>query len=216
MSDTLAIRRFRRASIKRKQMLIILLTSCVALLLACAGFVTYEVLTFRATLVQNLSTLAGIIANNSAGTLQFRLQNDATNDLTVLRSEADIEAAWFLDREGKVFAAYDRIGRNRPLPRTLDDDTHIFTADSLFLQRRILFDRERIGAVCLQANLKMFYLRLQRYASIAGILLLASMLLAFLLSNRLQRLLSQPLLELVETARVVAQQRDYSVRAAKQ
>jgi PAS domain S-box-containing protein len=214
-NDTLAIRRFRRASIKRKQMLIIMLTSCVALLLACAGFVTYEVLTFRANMVQNLSTLANMMANNSTVALQVGLQSDAAKDLAILRSETSIEAAWFLDRDGKVFSAYDRTGRNRSIPHHLEDDAHLFTRDSLFLQRRIIFDREAIGSVCLQANLEVFYLRLERYASIAGILLLASMLLAFLLSTRLQKLISQPLLELVETARLVAQQRDYSVRAAK-
>jgi PAS domain S-box-containing protein len=214
-SDTLTIRRFRRASIKRKQMLIIMLTSCVALLLACVGFVAYEVLTFRAAMVQNLSTLANFMANNSAVALMAGLQNDAAKDLSTLRSEPSIEAAWFLDRDGKVFAAYDRSERNRMIPSDLRDEEPRFTSDSLFLLRRIVHDRELIGAVCLQANLEVLYLRLERYACIAGILLLASALLAFLLSTRLQRLISEPLLELVETARIVAQEKDYSVRAAK-
>ena len=36
-----------RQSIRRKQMQVIMLTSCASLLLACGGFVAYEVITFR-------------------------------------------------------------------------------------------------------------------------------------------------------------------------
>jgi PAS domain S-box-containing protein len=68
----------------------------------------------------------------------------------------------------------------------------------------------------LESNLEALYLRLQQYACIAGILLLASTLVAFLLSSRLQRVLSRPILELAETVRVVAQEKDYSVRARPQ
>ena len=49
---------FRNASIQRKQTLIILLTTSVALLLACVAFGTYEVLTFRKTMLRDLTTLA--------------------------------------------------------------------------------------------------------------------------------------------------------------
>jgi len=47
------------------------------------------------------------------------------------------------------------------------------------------------------------------------VLLLASALVAFLISTRLQRLLSQPILELAATVRVVAQEKDYSARAVR-
>ena len=42
------------------------------------------------------------------------------------------------------------------------------------------------------------------------------MLVAFLLSNRLQRLVSDPILHLARVAHVVAQEKNYSVRAKKQ
>ena len=54
-----------RGSITRKQTLVIMLTSSVSLLLACAGFVAYEVITFRQKTIENLSILADIVANKS-------------------------------------------------------------------------------------------------------------------------------------------------------
>ncbi len=69
--------RLRRTSIKRKQMLVIMLTSCVSLLLACGGFVAYEIITFRHTIVENLSVLGDILANNSVASVQFNVQKKA-------------------------------------------------------------------------------------------------------------------------------------------
>ena len=46
--------KFRNLSIRWKQMLIIMLTTIAALLLACAAFVAYDVQSFRRELVQNV------------------------------------------------------------------------------------------------------------------------------------------------------------------
>jgi PAS domain S-box-containing protein len=56
-------------SIRRKQMLIIMGTSSVVLLLACAAFSIYEVITFRKAMVQNLSALAEMVGDNTAAAL---------------------------------------------------------------------------------------------------------------------------------------------------
>ena len=47
----------RNQPIKRKLMTVNLLTSAVVLLLVCGTFLAYELLTFRQTMIRNLSTL---------------------------------------------------------------------------------------------------------------------------------------------------------------
>jgi len=210
-------RGLRQGSITRKQTLVIMLTSCVSLLLACGGFVAYELITFRRTMVENLSTLGDIVANNSTTAVDFGLQEGATNNLAMLRSERSIEAAWILNKDGRVFADYFRQSARpaRQAAPLLADGQHLFTGDSLVIQRPIQQDHEVIGSVCLRSNLVAFYTRLRQYGTIAGILLLASALLAFLLSIRLQRVISRPILDLAQTARSVAQDKNYAVRATK-
>ena len=65
------MQRLRKTSIKGKQTLIVMLTSGLALLLACVAFSSYELITFRAAMIDNLSTLAEIIGNNSSAALDF-------------------------------------------------------------------------------------------------------------------------------------------------
>jgi signal transduction histidine kinase/CheY-like chemotaxis protein len=57
--------------------------------------------------------------------------------------------------------------------------------------------------------------RLTRYAGLAGAIVLGAALIAFLFSSRLQRIISGPILSLAHTARIVSEQKDYSVRAEK-
>jgi PAS domain S-box-containing protein len=206
---------FRQGSITRKQTLVIMLTSCLSLLLACGGFVAYELITFRRSLVENLSTLGDIVANYSTTVVSFRYQEDAQKNLAILRSEPSVESAWILNKDGRVFAEYHRDARRLMAAPLLAHGQHYFAGDALVVQRPIRHDGEIIGAVCLRSNLDGFYSRLRQYGAIAGMLLLASALLAFVLSIRLQRVISHPILELAHTARSVAQKKNYSVRATK-
>jgi PAS domain S-box-containing protein len=195
--------------------MIIMLTSCLSLVLACGGFLAYELITFRATMVENLSMLGDIVANYSTTVVSFKYKEDARKNLAMLRSERSVEAAWILTKDGQVFAEYFRENNRRAAAPLLAHGQHLFDGDALVIQRPIRHDDEIIGAVCLRSNLDAFYSRLWQYGTIAGILLLASGLLAYLLSIRLQRVISHPILELARTARSVAQEKNYSVRATK-
>src|SRR5207344_2204420 len=112
-------RGFRQGSITRKQTLVIMLTSCLSLLLACGGFVAYELITFRQTMVDNLSMLGDFVANISTTVLDLKYQEDAEKILAILHSERSVEAAWILDKDMRVFAKYYReksVMRNIELP----------------------------------------------------------------------------------------------------
>jgi len=102
------MRFFTRTSIKRKQTLIITLTSGAALLLACLVLGTYEILAFRQAMVSNLSTLAEIVANNSTAALDFNDPKSNQETLSALQAEAHIVGAVVYTREGQIFAVYDR------------------------------------------------------------------------------------------------------------
>ncbi len=192
-----------------------MLTSCVSLLLACAGFVTHEVITFRSAMVENLSTLATIVAQNSTAALQFAVTNSAIENLGMLRSERSVEAAWILDARGNTFAAYQAVpSRPRTLP-LLQSGQHLFHNDRLILQRAITRDGQILGAVCLSSSTSAFYAQLWQYASIAVGVLLASVFAAFVISLRLQRWISEPILELARMTRGVAEGKNYSIRLTR-
>ncbi len=63
--------RLTPTSIAQKLIRMNMLVSGTVLLLACAALMAYDLVTFRDTLVRNLSIQAGIIGSNSVSSLVF-------------------------------------------------------------------------------------------------------------------------------------------------
>ena len=65
------MRAFRDTSIKRKLVGIIMLTTIVALLLACSVFLPYEVIAYHRIVTRQLGILAHLISQSSTAALAF-------------------------------------------------------------------------------------------------------------------------------------------------
>src|ERR1051326_4817017 len=105
---------FRNLSLRRKQMLIIMLTSSVVLLLACAAFMAYDAMNFRNELVEKHSSIAQVIGNTVTAAIDFNDRKTAEESLSALQAEPTIVAACIYDRNGQVFATYQRDHRGKP------------------------------------------------------------------------------------------------------
>src|ERR1043166_8962654 len=93
-------------SIKRKVVAVTMLTSIVVVGITVTAFMTYDVITFRDSMVRSLKTLAQITADNSTAALAFHIEKDATERLSALRLEPQIVGAALYDSDGKLFAVY--------------------------------------------------------------------------------------------------------------
>ena len=211
------MRLFQHASIQRKQMLAIMLTSIVALLLACAGFITYEIMSYRTELVWNLTSLAQMFGETTSGALDFNDPKAAEDTLSALRVRPNIVAACIYTKDGSPFAKYVRsdVAAGFSVPKQ-EADGHRFTIGRLILFRSIELKGDQIGWIYIESDLGRLTTRFKEYAIIVTVVMLASMLVAYLLSSRLQRWLSEPILQLANTARAVALEKNYSLRATKQ
>jgi PAS domain S-box-containing protein len=204
--------------IKRKLLLISLVTKCTALLLASVCFVIYEQITFRKSMIQDLSVAAGMVGSNSAAALSFNDPTSAQDTLKFLSAEPGIVAACIYDAQGKLFATYLR-GGNKGNAFTFpgaQTDTEYFGNDELNLFRRIHLAGETIGIVFLQSDLQEMQARLRRYVLIVCSVMFVSVLAALVLSARLQRYISRPILDLAATANAVSIEKNYAIRATKQ
>jgi signal transduction histidine kinase len=205
----------RDIPIRRKLTLITMLTSSTALLLACTAFLGYETLTFRRALRQEQSTLADVIGANSAAAVIFNDASAAAKTLSALQAESHVVAACIYTLDGEPFTTYVRADIRRWLPpKPLYDGTSI-EQDHLTLYQPIVHNGERIGTIYLESDLQAMRERLARYLTITGLVLFASLFVALVLSGRLQRLVSGPILHLVETAHTISETKDYSSRATK-
>ena len=210
--------KLKDSPISRKLTLMNMLVSGVALLLACAAFFTYDLLTFRAARVRGLGIQAQIIGSNSVAAIEFSDPHSAENTLAALHAAPNIVFAGIYTVDGKPFAGYwrDKSGVMPAFPIIPAGRPEIswFANDQVMLAQRIIFQGKPIGTVYLLSDLQAIDDRLRRYAIIVIIVLLTSLLAALLISRTTQRAVAQPIIQLAETARTVSRDQNYSVRVA--
>jgi PAS domain S-box-containing protein len=207
----------RNISIQRKQMLIIMFTSGAALVVACVAFATFDILTFRKDMVGELSTHTQIIGNNSTAALDFNDPKGVQETLAALSADSYIRGAAVYTKDGQIFATYGRPNDAEHFSAPpVQAPGFRWTSRALLMFRPIMRKGDVLGTVFVESDLRALYARLEKYALIALAVLCAAGLVAYVLSSRLQRLVSIPILSLVETARSVAREQNYSKRAVRQ
>jgi len=211
------LRAAQNTSVAKKLTWMNMLVSGAALLLACAAFIGYDMVTFRATIVRNLSTQAQIIGSNSASALLFNDPKAAEDTLSALRAAPDILSAVIYMPDGKPLASYSRDRDTRiPEPPSLPPDQiemHLLKNNEIVLVRSIVFQGKPTGIVYIRSDMEELDHRVLRYAGIAGVVLLVSLLAALLVSSVFRRSVAEPIVHLAQVADVVSRDKDYSVRA---
>jgi signal transduction histidine kinase/DNA-binding response OmpR family regulator len=206
---------FRKATIKRKLIALIMLTSSVALMVAFALMIASDYVSFRSGMVRDLRTLATVVGTNASSALDFDDEEFATKTLGALAATPNITTAAIYTKEGKILANYLRYKQSELPPALPGAKGYLFKNGHLVLFHPIMRGGERIGTIYLQSTLQEMNARLRRYAGIGGAIVLGASLIAFLFSSQLQRVISEPILSLANTARIVSEQEDYSVRGEK-
>src|SRR6185295_19419825 len=102
------MRAFRNIPIRRKLTAIIMLTSSLALLVACAAFVAYDQVSMRQSMTRNLSAVPQMIGANSTAALAFGDQVSAEEILASLRAKPQVVSACIYSEDHKPFATYVR------------------------------------------------------------------------------------------------------------
>jgi Periplasmic sensor domain len=190
----------------------VILTSCMALLLAYAAFIINDRLTYQQNLVNYVSILAQVIAHNSVGAVSFREDETAREELQALKSFSRIRHAVIIDAEGREFVEFrnhwDEPSRARPL-----DVDILISENYLELSRSIQLGETSIGQVYLLVDFGGRTERLYRFASIGAVILILALIGALLFSRRVIKAVAQPIFNLVTVAEKVGREKDYSIKA---
>ncbi len=204
---------FADLPIRKRLMVLLLITSGLALLFTCLGFFAYEFFTFRQATLRNLETLGAVIADNSTAALAFDNPDDAREVLKALRAEPHIVAAGLYDGSGALFATWPQSAPQSRFPAVLGNPGFHFTRGALI---GILPVKERggesLGNLFIESDLRAIYQRFRDYGAIALLVIVTSLLAAYLLSRRLQQQITEPILALAGAAKAVSEDKDYSRR----
>ncbi len=201
-----------RLSIRWKLALATMLSSLLALLIASAGLILYDMAAYHRAETHEAWTMARMLMPNVIPAVTFGDSKACAEVLSSLSAHEEVIAAAVYNPDGTVFASYLRPDASPsmlisapPAGRYAQNLRYI----EVFLP---LKDRsEPLGVLYVRYDLQQWWSRLRSYFHSLGILLVASALLVFVLSRRFQRWIADPLLQLASAMHHVSKTKDYSV-----
>lgn len=203
----------RSLSLKHKLIAVTMMTSVGALLLAGGIFTAWEWVSLRRAMVRDLSTHADILADNCKAALAFDDAADANEIVCSMKSIPSVQAACLYTDKGRPFAMYRRDGTVTIPPYEELPDGHSFRNGLLIFAKPIRLDDEHIGTICISSSLDSVYAQLEHGIVVMIAVVIISSLGAYLVSSRLQEVVSSPILSLACLANFVSEKKQYTIRA---
>jgi hypothetical protein len=198
-----------RGSLRRKLLAVMLATTLVAVVVALAAMIGYDLLAYHRGWVGDLSAQAELLGRTSAPALEFDDARVARENLSLLRLQPNILAAAIYTTSGQLFASYGADGVRAALPKQPPAQDGATVEDSdLVAVRHVVEHGRTLGTVYLRSRYEL-YDRVANYARIALLVTGAAMLVSLLVSAWLQRLITRPILAIGEVARDVVERGDY-------
>jgi len=203
------------ASIRRKLTAIIMGVSAASLVLAGGLIVLTQMSAFRKSMARDHVQQAQMVAKNCQAAVSFDDAQDATTVLRTLASRNSLAYASVSKADGELLASYRREGFvGEPQPHPMNRE-HTLTADWLLAQSPIVLPGGQvIGRAFLQSDLRELVDFRMQIIEIVAACLIAIILMAWVVSLHLQKLISEPIEQLTALVRNVSRHRDYSIRAS--
>jgi two-component system sensor histidine kinase/response regulator len=204
-------------TIRQKLTRIVLLTCGASILLACVVLAAYDVVASRRQLAEDLVQTAQTIAPNTSAGVSFLDVRAVSEVLGSLEAQSHVVSAGVYKSDGSVFATYVRAdvpASQATVPRVAADGAYShFRNIEVF--EPIELNGERIGTIYLKSDLSPLYERAERSAVMLLIVIFVSFITAYLMASRLQRSISEPIVELARVAFARSVRKDFSIRATK-
>ncbi|MCE3606857.1 ATP-binding protein [Massilia sp. P8910] len=201
-------------SIRQKLVTVVMLTTLAALLVSIGTVIAYDLRNYHKALLGDMATQAELLGHMTSAALTFDDARLATENLALLRIRPSVRAGAIYDAKGALFASYRARGELHPFPVSPQTDDLRVSGDDLLLYRRVVENGELLGTVYLRAEYTLVARAIDYLSIAAGVIALA-MLIAWLMTRRLGRIVTAPIVALTETAREVVSTRDYSRRAPR-
>lgn len=217
-----------RSSLNRKLTMMSLLSTGSALLIVFVAFALASVHHGRNDESMQLSSLAGVVATNSADALVFNDRSLAGALLAALKSKEEISSAALYDRQGKLFAAYRspaHAAEEPPPALAAFDDAALAEANlagarlwspRMRLYRPVVSGQAQVGVIVIEADLLAMWRDIAGSLGVIGAAMCVSLLVSQVAARRFTRSITDPVTKLIQAARKVSESQNYTLRVSHQ
>lgn len=190
--------------------------TAVVLSLAFGALFYFQVGILKQQATHELSIVGEITARECTAAVRFKDENAANQILSGLKIMSQVVSAR-LELAGRQRLAFFGSSRDEvEIKSARLQSGFLVNGDRIILAQPVMLGGVQEATLCLLADLHSTTSQLLKlYGCIFGLVLIASLVLAFVLSRQSLRFVTDPILQLADAAHTVAHESDYSVRAKK-
>lgn len=214
----LFVRGLNTQSLRRKLVIIALITTGLTLLATNLAFISLEYYLSRQDAQKKLTVLGEVISNRASAALTFSDFSMLQTNLTTLSADSSVMRGCIYAENQRLAAAYSREnglinGRECPLLLHELQESSELNFHEYF---PVMLGDTPIGTLYIEASHLDLLQRLSQFLLFSVFILTTAVLLALLLATRLQDVVARPMKDLGNTLRNIMLNKDYSIRAEKQ
>lgn len=202
-------------SLKTQLIFIILLVTLLSTTLAFAFSIIYDFVNARNALKNSMQFTASLMAENVKSPLLFNDELGATELLLSFKSIPMVLSATVIDTNGSVFASYKNTSVERKeeiMTSYIGSDYLFFAENCLHISIPIKQENQLFGSFILEVSTEAINKKIFISAGVYFLVLFLIMAISYLISLKLQLIISSPILELKRLAEQITHQSDYSIR----
>ena len=198
-------------SVRAKLLTILMVTSGAAVMLASGANFLYESRTMLRVMGEDLGSLADIAGANSVAAMAFGDVQASKEILAALALKPGVNAAALYEKDGRLFTSFQRSKSEESIPPRVPMPG--VSGDRTMVVRPMMLSGEVAGFVYISSDHSEIVRHQIQSAWLLLAVMLGTMFVLYLLSLTLQRIISVPILALANTAREVAETKNYALRA---
>ncbi|MFK5949418.1 MAG: response regulator [Methylococcales bacterium] len=209
---------FSSQSTLRSRLIIVIMLCCSIALLLNTGFIFgINSIDFKKNKVIRLFILADVLAKNSTAALKFSDKKTAQEILQSAVADNSINHVALLDEACQLFEEYSNsVDKNiKPSEVTFVCDgkrNYFYSSNYLYLSVPVMLEQEQVGTLSIKSDLKDLIKLVNRQVQVLSVLFILTLMIAFLLTFKLQMIFLTPIKDLLAAIRHITEHKDYSVQ----
>ena len=198
---------FESLPLDRKLIAVMLAVSTAAVVVAVVGLVAFDIGRYRASAAEDAHALAQVIAENAAAAILFNDAEAAGKILTSMRVRPVVSCACVYRVDDSLLASYQRTpDADCPSPPTSRRGWRVVTSRVAVVRNGSL-----VGTVFVERTLSDLGSTVLITAAAGVLALLFAGVMALVLAERLQGVISRPIVELAHAARAIGRDARYEM-----
>ncbi|MDA3779169.1 MAG: ATP-binding protein [Bacteroidales bacterium] len=205
---------FKNVSIKNKILAIVLFIVILTISLGFFIVTIRDVKNYKSDLLATTKMNTKIIGEYCVPALIFDDIKGATKILSKLDNLHYVNTGALYNKNGTLFASYKKNNSFFIAPFTKNNivSAQEFNDNYLTITRRIIFKNQFHGILIIKVNTETLDKKITTHIFILLSILLGIIILAFLLTNRLQKIISKPILDLAMLTRKISSENNFSIK----